>query len=109
MQNKILTASNASLKVTNLEGAADSATLNGLPLGSVEDSPTGEVALKVIAVGGEGGIPKHNNAEMTYYGSTNNLHTIVYKVGATTVRTRTFTYVNSAAADDDLLEGWVDT
>lgn len=49
-------------------------------------------------------IPYHNKQELAYYGSTNNIHTITYKLNNVTVATQTLTYVNSAAADDDLVE-----
>ena len=51
-QNKILTAANAALKVTNLYGTgtiapSGLATLEGLPIGTAGDSATGEMLLKV--------------------------------------------------------------
>ena len=52
MLNKILTALNAKLKVTNLFGVMPATdTLDGLPLGTVGGSPTGELAVKVITLG----------------------------------------------------------
>lgn len=57
MQNKILTALNAALKVTNLFGSnvAPKDTLSGLPLGTPSDSTTGEIGVKVIVISGGGG------------------------------------------------------
>lgn len=51
-------------------------------------------------------IPVSDYQAFTYYGSTNNIHTIVSKAGGssgTTVATLTFTYVGSAASDDDVV------
>jgi len=59
------------------------------------------------AQSGEGGgmvIPNNDYQAFTYYGSTNNIQTIVYKTGGssgTTVATQTFTYVGGGASDDD--------
>lgn len=50
MMNKILTAANARLLITNLFGVGKlkpTDTLDGLPLGTVGNSTTGEVVLKV--------------------------------------------------------------
>ena len=49
-------------------------------------------------------IPSHYYVAFTYYGSTNNIHTISYKTGGsggTTVATVTYTYVGSGASNDD--------
>lgn len=47
----ILTSANAGLAVTNFVPVSTS-TLEGLPLGTADGSATGELALKVITVGG---------------------------------------------------------
>lgn len=46
---------------------------------------------------------------IAYYGTTNNIQTIVYSKSGSTVKTRTFTYVGGGAANDDLLSGTVDS
>jgi len=42
-----------------------------------------------------------NNIAYTYYGSTNNIDTQVFKSGSTTVATITYTYVGGGVANDD--------
>jgi hypothetical protein len=46
-------------------------------------------------------IPQFTSVELNYVGATNNLSTVVYKEGATTVATLTFTYVGGAPGADD--------
>jgi len=46
--------------------------------------------------------PGTTNQALTYVGSTNNVHTIVYSGGSVT-RTVTFTYKSAGAADNDLV------
>jgi hypothetical protein len=46
-------------------------------------------------------IPQHTTVELNYVGSTNNLDTVVYKEGAQTVATLTFTYVGGPPTADD--------
>ncbi len=49
-------------------------------------------------------IPRYDHIAFTYFGSTNNVQTQVFKVGGsggTTVATLTYTYVSGGAADDD--------
>jgi hypothetical protein len=46
-------------------------------------------------------IPQHNSVELSYVSTTNNLSTVVYKEGAQTVATLTFTYVGGAPTTDD--------
>lgn len=48
-------------------------------------------------------LPLHDNIALTYLNSTNNVGTVTYKLGATAVATLTLTYVNAAAADNDLI------
>lgn len=55
MINKILDANNETLAVTNLFGSKTTNTLQGLPMGTVGDSPTGEIVLKVSIREGSGG------------------------------------------------------
>ena len=62
--------------------------------------------LQAVRSSGSGGllIPPYDYQGFTYYGSTNNINTIVYKTGGsggTTVATLVFTYVAAGAADDD--------
>jgi hypothetical protein len=47
------------------------------------------------------GIPEYDSVELNYVGSTNNLSTVVYKRGTSTVATLTFTYVGGTPAVDD--------
>lgn len=42
-----------------------------------------------------------DNYVNTYIGSTNNINTTVYKLGAAVLKTRTYTYVGAGAADND--------
>jgi hypothetical protein len=46
-------------------------------------------------------IPQHTEVELNYVSTTNNLSSVVYKEGATTVATLTFTYVGGAPVADD--------
>jgi hypothetical protein len=46
-------------------------------------------------------IPQHTEVELNYVTTTNNLSSVVYKEGATTVATLTFTYVGGAPGADD--------
>ena len=46
-------------------------------------------------------IPQFTSVELAYVGSTNNLSTVVYKEGTTTVATLTFTYVGGTPSADD--------
>jgi len=46
-------------------------------------------------------IPQHTEVTLNYVGTTNNLDTVVYKDGATTVATLTFTYVGGVPSSND--------
>jgi hypothetical protein len=46
-------------------------------------------------------IPQHSTVELNYVSATNNLSTVVYKEGTTTVATLSFTYVGGTPASDD--------
>jgi hypothetical protein len=46
-------------------------------------------------------IPQHDQIQLNYVGVTNNLDTVVYKEGTTTVATLTFTYVGGTPGADD--------
>jgi hypothetical protein len=46
-------------------------------------------------------IPQHTEVELNYVSTTNNLSTVVYKEGAQTVATLTFTYVGGPPTSDD--------
>ena len=50
--NLLLTATNASRKVTNFLGLSKRVSIKGLPLGTADGTDTGEIAVKVLAVGG---------------------------------------------------------
>jgi len=43
--------------------------------------------------------------ELSYYGSTNNIHTITFKRDGVTLATRTFTYQGGGSVDNDKLTG----
>ncbi len=60
----------------------------------------------VVTVGGEFSIPAFDYQAFTYYGSTNNIQTRIFKSGGsggTTVATLTYTYVGSGVVNDDLI------
>lgn len=64
--------------------------------------------LKVNAAGGllgGGGfsLPEYDAFQIANYGSTNNIHTVVYKKATVTVATLTFTYVGGGTADNDVI------
>lgn len=46
-------------------------------------------------------VPENDEQVFSYFGATNNVQTITYKLGGSTVATQTFTYVGGGAADDD--------
>jgi hypothetical protein len=46
-------------------------------------------------------IPEHTEVQLNYVSTTNNLSTVVYKEGAQTVATLTFTYVGGTPSSDD--------
>lgn len=46
-------------------------------------------------------IPQHTTVELNYVSTTNNLSSVVYKEGAQTVATLTFTYVGGVPSADD--------
>jgi hypothetical protein len=46
-------------------------------------------------------IPPYDSTTYSYFGSTNNVETIVFKKNSVAVATLTFTYVNGGAANDD--------
>jgi len=53
--NPIFTAGNDYLLVSNLQGSATTATLNGLPLCTSDGTATGPICLRVYSAGGGGG------------------------------------------------------
>jgi len=46
-------------------------------------------------------IPQHTEVQLNYVTTTNNLSSVVYKEGATTVATLTFSYVGGTPGADD--------
>jgi len=46
-------------------------------------------------------IPQFSSIDLDYVGTTNNLSTVIYREGATTVATLTFTYVGGTPSADD--------
>lgn len=111
--NKILTSINGRLKVllygiTDPNAAVD--TLEGHPLGTSDQSTTGEIGVKVIVIGSRGpqagqfNIGAYDAMTFDYYGSTNNIeHQKFYTggTGGTLVATLTYTYIGSGVANDD--------
>ncbi len=105
-KNPILDANNEPINLSNLFGRLATTTMDGLPIGSAGDSTQGEIGVKVIIIGGNsntGGfvIPAYDSITFTYVGATNNVHTQVFKSGATTVATLTYTYAAAGVADND--------
>lgn len=85
-------------------------TLDGVPLGTSDNSGTGEVGAKVIVIGGSGSgtipgfvIPPYDEIDLAMWSTTNNLKTVTYKKATITVATLNLTYVGSGAADNDVL------
>jgi len=62
-----------------------------------------------IPSGSDFAIPAFDSKVLTYYTGTNNIETMEFKSGDATVATMTFTYVNGAVADDDLIASIVKT
>lgn len=116
-QNKFLTTLNQPLPVELYSLVKPDAspvtftTLEGVPLGTANNGPDGEIAVKTMNVGGSPipgfNIPKYDTIAITYYGATNNIETVVYSLGGTTVATLTLTYAGAGVADDDTLIGVV--
>lgn len=115
-KNKILTSNNAFLSV-QFGGLVDAQgnplqheVLEGLPLGTSDQSQTGELAVKTIIIADRSSgatmsngflIPPYDEIDYTYYGSTNNIETATYKNGGNVVKVLTFTYVGSGSANND--------
>lgn len=114
-QNKIFTTLNQPLgaKIYSLGGSSPvvHSTLAGVPLGTVGNTEDGEIGLKVIQIAARGGsvpgfeIPTYDQIVLDYYGSTNNLETVTYKLAGNTVAVLTLTYAAAGAADNDKLIG----
>jgi hypothetical protein len=49
-------------------------------------------------------IPDYNEIQNYYYGSTNNVQKVEYKNNSTLVSTLSFTYMNNATSDGDMLK-----
>src|ERR1700677_1609485 len=100
-KNKILTAINGFLGV-QLFGSTDinatpieTTVLEGLPLGTSDQSSTGELGAKVILIADRSAtaqvssaflIPSYDEVDYTYYGSTNNIETATYKLATVVQR-----------------------
>lgn len=65
------------------------------------DGRGGESSGSTFTPAGNFAIPAFDQQVWAYYGSTNNVQTITYKNGSTTVAVLTFTYAAGGAADDD--------
>lgn len=113
-QNKVLTTLNQPLSVGlySLGGVTPQlfTTIEGVPLGTVGNTQDGELAAKVIVVGGTltaspGGlaIPVSDDIQITYVGLTNNIDQVIYSLLGSVVATLQMTYLNAGAANDDLL------
>lgn len=116
--NKIFTSINGWLKV-QIYGQTDqngnplvSDTLEGLPIGTTDESSTGELGVKTIIIADRSAssqtslgfqIPAYDRITSAYYGSTNNVETQVYSLSGVTVRTLTFTYAGGGSANNDLV------
>lgn len=115
-KNKILTSINGELGVQVL-GLVDQygnpvsqTVLEGIPLGTSDQSSTGELAIKAIIIADRStspsagfGIPPYDTITTTYYGSTNNVQTQVFSLNSVTVRTLTYTYAGGGSANNDLV------
>lgn len=109
--NLLLTATNAARNVTNFLGLSKRQSIKGLPLGTSDDTDTGEIAVKVKVVG-VGSVSFSNGSQLpygadqqviSYVGSTNNIDAIIYKLSGSTLMTRTFTYIGGTPNSDDAL------
>lgn len=61
----------------------------------------GNVALSTAGAGSGFIIPQFDEQVFSYYGSTNNIQTIIYKNAGTPVATLTFEYVGAGVSNDD--------
>lgn len=84
--------------------------------GADPSNPTKALLLPISAKGlvcdiqGGEQVPAHDSITLEYYGSTNNLHYVKYRVGGTSgtvVATNTLTYAGGGAANNDKLVGSV--
>ena len=55
----------------------------------------------IVAAGGGFDIPDYNNLAITYVGSTNNIRTVVYKMGTAAVATLTMAYTVEPPTSDN--------
>jgi hypothetical protein len=58
-----------------------------------------------LILGGGAALPEWETFELEYWGLTNNLKTVIYKVGTEEVARIALTYRSGGAADNDLLSG----
>lgn len=65
--------------------------------------PIGPGGLKIDTEGGGLALPHYDDAVLSYYGATNNLQQVTYKLATATVATLLLTYAGGGAADDDKL------
>lgn len=116
-QNKIFTTLNQPLQVqmynlnTPLGAPQLFSTLDGVPLGTVNNAADGELGAKVIIIGGTlttvpGGfpIPVSDDIVITYVGATNNIDTVTWFKDGNQVAVLQLSYVNGGAANDDLID-----
>ena len=87
-----LSAGSLNINLTNLENLTQSTNT----LLSVLTGQTNRINGFVI--------PDYNEIQNYYYGSTSNIQKVEYKNNSTLVATLSFTYMNGATADGDLLK-----
>lgn len=58
-----------------------------------------------LILGGGPALPTWETFDLEYWGATNNLKTVIYKVAGEEVARMALTYRSGGAADDDLLSG----
>lgn len=74
----------------------------------IPTSTEGLLRYLALRAGGSGLPYGADKYVVTYYGTTNNVHTITYYKGVTALKVRTLTYAGSGAADNDKLLQSVD-
>ena len=72
--------------------------------GATEAEAMNFIGALLSRIAGSSPVPVYDYQSITYYGSTNNINVITYKIGGasgTVVATQTITYVGGGAANDD--------
>lgn len=60
-----------------------------------------------LILGGAAALPEWQTFDLEYWGATNNLKTVIYKVAGVEVARVALTYQNGGAANNDLLIGGI--